>query len=59
MVWMTGAQKREQEFRDTSESTYTRILWWNIGQAILLVLAAYYQASSLRKFITKKGMKNP
>ena len=46
--------KREREFRNTSESTYSRILWWNVGQSLLLVLAALYQAMHLKRFLKDK-----
>ena len=48
--------KREREFRNTSESTYERILWWNVGQSVLLVLAALYQAMHLKRFLKSKKL---
>ena len=48
--------KREREFRNTSESTYERILWWNVGQSALLVLAALYQAMHLKRFLKSKKL---
>lgn len=34
---------REATFREISESTNVRVLWWSIGQALILVLVGYLQ----------------
>ena len=33
-------RKREERFRDTSESTNARVLWWAVAQSVVLLIAA-------------------
>jgi len=45
---------REQEFRETSESTNTRTTWWSVIQIAIVVGTAYTQMRNLRSFFIKK-----
>ncbi|KJE94334.1 hypothetical protein CAOG_04993 [Capsaspora owczarzaki ATCC 30864] len=44
---------REAKFRDTSESTNARVLWWSIGQTVILLGTTLWQAHHLRSFFKK------
>jgi len=46
--------RRERQFRNTSESTYERILWWNIGQCLLLLLTSAFMYQHLKRFLKGK-----
>jgi len=41
---------REEEFRDSSESINSRVLWSSILQSVLLVAVAIWQATRLKSF---------
>jgi p24 family protein alpha len=43
-------RQREAEFRDLTESTNSRVLWWSIGQTTLLVVAGVYQVLRMKKY---------
>ncbi|VDK45982.1 unnamed protein product, partial [Cylicostephanus goldi] len=45
---------REERFRQTSESTNSRVLWWSVGQTLVLVLT---ETMAARRFI--KGLTSP
>lgn len=47
---------REATFREISESTNQRVLFWSIAQAIVLVLTGYWQLNHLRNFFTAKKL---
>ncbi|KAI3647903.1 hypothetical protein MP228_008124 [Amoeboaphelidium protococcarum] len=49
-------RQREAEFRDKSESTNSRVLWWSFFQVVLLSLTAYWQVRHLQGFFTAKKM---
>lgn len=43
-------KNREAEFRDTSESTNSRVVWWSIAQTSILVAAGLWQITHLKNF---------
>jgi len=45
---------REQEFRETSESTNTRATWWSVIQVAIVIATAVYQMRNLKSFFIKK-----
>lgn len=47
---------REERFRDTSESTNSRVLWWSVGQSIVLIVAGVYQLMNLKVFFKSKKL---
>lgn len=49
-------KSREVEFRDTSESTNSRVMWWAILQVIILVVSGVYQNQHLQSFFRKKKL---
>ncbi len=49
-------KSREARFRDTSESTNTRVLWFSIVQISILLLTALWQITHLKSFFKKKKL---
>lgn len=49
-------KKREEEFRDTSESTNGKIIWWSLLQTFVLVLCGIFQIWHLKRFFTTKKL---
>jgi hypothetical protein len=49
-------KSREARFRDTSESTNTRVLWFSLIQISILVLTALWQITHLKTFFKKKKL---
>lgn len=47
---------REERFRQTSESTNSRVLWWSIGQAVVLLLTGAWQMRHLKGFFEYKKL---
>eukprot|EP00042_Codosiga_hollandica_P039793 m.336466 g.336466 ORF g.336466 m.336466 type:complete len:212 (+) comp55697_c0_seq2:64-699(+) len=47
---------REANFRELSESTNARVLWWSIAQALILVIAGFWQLSHLKSFFEAKKL---
>jgi len=47
-------KKREMAFRDTSESTNSRVMWWSVGQTLLLIGSAFWQVRHLKNFFHQK-----
>ena len=47
---------REERFRDTSESTNSRVLWWSVIQTLVLLLAGGYQLFNLKGFFKSKKL---
>jgi hypothetical protein len=47
---------REERFRETSESTNQRVLWWAIAQTLLLVVTGFWQMRHLRGFFEAKKL---
>lgn len=44
----TNQQKREAQFKETSEATNGRVMWWSLGQILLLVCSAVWQIRHLK-----------
>ena len=47
---------REMRFRNTSESTNARVLWWSIAQTAILVCTGYWQLRHLKGFFEAKKL---
>jgi len=47
---------REERFRQTSESTNQRVLWWSILQTLILVATAVWQMQHLKSFFKAKKL---
>lgn len=47
---------REERFRQTSESTNQRVLWWSIIQTGILVLMGLWQMRHLKSFFQAKKL---
>jgi hypothetical protein len=47
-------KKRETAFRNTSESTNSIVMWWSIGQTVLLLASAFWQIRHLKNFFHQK-----
>merc|ERR1712088_26926 len=47
---------REERFRQTSESTNHRVLWWSLGQTCILVLMGAWQMRHLKSFFEAKKL---
>ncbi|VDP09965.1 unnamed protein product [Soboliphyme baturini] len=47
---------REELFRQTSESTNTRVLWWAIAQTFILLLTGLWQMRHLKGFFEAKKL---
>ena len=52
----TAPQTREATFRELSESTNVRVLWWSVGQVVVLVLVGFVQYHFLVDYL--KNIKN-
>jgi len=49
-------RNREITFRDTSESTNARVMWWSIIQTIILVGTGLWQITHLKNFFKTKKL---
>jgi len=49
-------RSREVEFRDTSESTNSRVVWWSILQTVILVATGLWQVTHLKQFFKAKKL---
>lgn len=47
---------REERFRETSESTNQRVLWWAIAQTAILIVTGMWQMRHLRSFFEAKKL---
>jgi len=47
---------REERFRETSESTNQRVLWWAIAQTVILVITGLWQMKHLKGFFEAKKL---
>ncbi|CAF1360651.1 unnamed protein product [Adineta ricciae] len=47
---------REERFRNTSESTNQRVLWWSVAQLFVLVVAGFWQMRHLKGFFEAKKL---
>ncbi len=50
------AQVREERFRMVSDSTNARVLWWSLGQTIILILMGIWQMRHLKSFFEAKKL---
>ena len=49
-------QYREERFRQTSESTNQRVLWWAIAQTCILIVTGLWQMKHLKSFFEAKKL---
>ncbi|XP_070539652.1 transmembrane emp24 domain-containing protein 4-like [Ptychodera flava] len=47
---------REERFRQTSESTNQRVLWWSIAQTLILIITGLWQMRHLKGFFEAKKL---
>lgn len=47
---------REERFRQTSESTNQRVLWWSIAQTGILLMMGFWQMRHLKSFFQAKKL---
>ncbi|RWS23040.1 Transmembrane emp24 domain-containing protein eca-like protein [Leptotrombidium deliense] len=47
---------REERFRQTSESTNSRVLWWSFGQTLILLSMGFWQMRHLKSFFEAKKL---
>lgn len=47
---------REERFRQTSESTNQRVLWWSVAQTVALVSMGFWQMKHLKSFFEAKKL---
>ncbi|XP_057330156.1 transmembrane emp24 domain-containing protein eca [Microplitis mediator] len=47
---------REERFRQTSESTNSRVLWWSITQTVVLLIMGAWQMKHLKSFFEAKKL---
>ncbi|CAK8692192.1 unnamed protein product [Clavelina lepadiformis] len=47
---------REERFRQTSEHTNARVLWWSVAQTAVLVIAGIWQMRHLKGFFEAKKL---
>ncbi|KAI0211856.1 Transmembrane emp24 domain-containing protein eca [Lamellibrachia satsuma] len=47
---------REERFRQTSESTNQRVLWWAIAQTVILLSTGFWQMRHLKSFFEAKKL---
>ncbi|KAK0408245.1 hypothetical protein QR680_003853 [Steinernema hermaphroditum] len=47
---------REERFRQTSESTNSRVLWWAVAQIAILVVTGFWQMRHLKGFFEAKKL---
>jgi len=49
-------RNREAVFRNTSESTNSRVVWWSVVQTLILVATGMWQISHLKNFFKTKKL---
>ena len=47
-------KQREEEHRDTSESTNSRVMWWSLFQTVLLASSGIWQIYHLKPFLIRR-----
>lgn len=55
-IWLASPQEREAEFRDQSESTNSRVVWWTIAQIVVLGVTCLWQMRHLKGFFEAKKL---
>jgi p24 family protein alpha len=53
----TYQRTREEQHRDTSESTNSRVMWWSLIQTTLLTLSGVWQVFHLKSFLNRRGFR--
>jgi hypothetical protein len=48
--------KREQQFRQTQESTASRVMWWSLLQTVILIAVGAWQVVKLRAVFKKQKL---
>lgn len=48
---------REEEFRNTSESTNSRVMWWSFIQMAFMIISAAFQSYHLKSFFEAKKLR--
>ena len=54
--YVISFQYREERFRQTSESTNSRVLWWSLGQTCILLVMGAWQMRHLKSFFEAKKL---
>ena len=49
-------QYREERFRQTSDSTNQRVLWWSVAQTVVLLIMGVWQMRHLKSFFEAKKL---
>lgn len=49
-------RQREERFRQVSDNTNARVLWWSLGQTIVLILMGVWQMRHLKRFFEAKKL---
>jgi len=52
----TYQRTREATFRNTSESTNSRVMWWSVIQTLILVATALWQITHLKHYFKTKKL---
>lgn len=55
-IFYVRLQIREERFRQTSESTNQRVLWWSLTQTAILLVMGAWQMRHLKKFFEAKKL---
>jgi len=50
-------REREADFRDLSESTNSRAVWYSVAQIVVLILTCTWQLRHLRHFFDDRKMR--
>lgn len=56
LKFLSILQYREERFRQTSESTNSRVLWWSLTQTIILLAMGAWQMKHLKSFFEAKKL---
>ena len=56
LLFAVCLQVREERFRQVSDSTNARVLWWSLGQSIVLILMGVWQMRHLKSFFEAKKL---
>ncbi|KAI8978902.1 emp24/gp25L/p24 family/GOLD-domain-containing protein [Pilobolus umbonatus] len=55
-IEQNAQREREREFRDQSELTNSRVVWWTIAQIIILGVVCFWQMQYFKKFFMAKKL---
>lgn len=53
---MEYQKQREEEMRNTSEHVNSRVMWWSIGEILVLILSGVWQMQHLQEFFRSKKL---